>query len=65
VITFSEFDAYDTEASELYEKLEELIGSATPIIDVDDNLRIAIEEAISSSDNVVRFPSKPQKGDKD
>jgi hypothetical protein len=37
-ITFSEFDAYDGEASELYEKLEELIESATPIADVGNDL---------------------------
>jgi hypothetical protein len=57
LITYEEFDAYDAEASALYEKLEELLESVEPI--TDDDLRKAIvEAAISSSDNVVRFPNK-------
>jgi hypothetical protein len=60
-ITYDEFDAYDVEASALYEILEGLVNSATPITEVSDNLRLGIEEAISSSDNVVRFPSKLRK----
>jgi hypothetical protein len=60
-ITFSEFDSYDANASELYEKLDELLESATPITDVE---QAAIEEAISSSDNVVRFPNKTRESDK-
>jgi hypothetical protein len=64
VIKFAEFDSYDADASELYDKLEELLASATPLTDVDNDLRIAIEGAISSSDNVVRFPSRPHTDDK-
>jgi hypothetical protein len=60
LIKYSEFDSYDVDASELYEKFDELLNSATPLTDLDNDSRIAIEEAISSSDNVVRFPSKPQ-----
>ena len=57
MITYAELDRYDTEASELYEKLEELAESAIPITEPSEDLRNAmIEEAIRSSDNVLRFP---------
>jgi hypothetical protein len=57
MITYAELDRYDTEASELYEKLEELTESAIPITEPSEDLRNAmIEEAIRSSDNVLRFP---------
>jgi hypothetical protein len=66
-ITYAEFDLYDAFASELYEKLYELWNSdaVTPI--TEDELRhvIEVEEAINSSDNVVRFPEKPQLDDED
>jgi hypothetical protein len=66
-ITYAEFDLYDAFASELYEKLYELWQSdaVTPI--TEDELRhaIEVEEAISSSDNVVRFPEKPRVDDED
>jgi hypothetical protein len=56
MITYAELDRYDTEASELYEKLEELAESAIPITEPSEDLRNAmIEEAIRSSDNVLRF----------
>lgn len=57
LITYAELDRYDTEASELYEKLDELAESAIPITEPSEDLRNAmIEEAIRSSDNVLRFP---------
>jgi hypothetical protein len=66
-ITYAEFDLYDAFASELYEKLQELWNSdaVTPI--TEDELRhaIEVEEAINSSDNVLRFPEKPQLDDED
>jgi hypothetical protein len=56
MITYAELDRYDAEASKLYEKLEELAESAIPIAEPSEELRNAmIEEAISSSDNVLRF----------
>jgi hypothetical protein len=56
MITYAELDRYDAEASELYEKLEELVESAIPITEPSEDLRNAmIEEAIRSSDNVLRF----------
>jgi hypothetical protein len=62
-ITYSEFDSYDRVASEIYDKLYKLWESAIPI--TEDELRYNIEVAISSSDNVLRFPSKPQIDDED
>jgi hypothetical protein len=59
LIKFAELDSYDADMCELNTKLESLLESAQPITDVNDELRTAIEEAISSSNNVVRFPSKP------
>jgi hypothetical protein len=59
-ITFAEFDHYDAVASDLYEKLQELMDSATPITKDELQHTIEIEKAISSSDNVVRFPEKPR-----
>ena len=57
MVTYAELDRYDIEASELYEKLEKLVESATPIMEPSENLRKAmIEEAIESSENVLRFP---------
>jgi hypothetical protein len=49
-------DSYDAEMSELCERLEEL-----PIIPITEDDRAAIEEAIRSSDNVVRFPTHLRK----
>ena len=37
-ITCAEFDSYDAVASELYEKLRELLDSATPITQISDDL---------------------------
>jgi hypothetical protein len=51
MITYAELDRYDAEASELYEKLEELVESAIPITEPSEDL----QEAIRSSDNVLRF----------
>ena len=64
-ITYAEFDFYDAVATDLQEKLGELSDSAFPI--TEDELRhaIEIEEAISSSANVVRFPEKPRPDDED
>jgi hypothetical protein len=57
MITYAELDRYDTEASELHEKLEELAEEATPITEPSEGLRDAMtEKAIKSSDNVLRFP---------
>jgi hypothetical protein len=64
-ITYAEFDLYDELASDLYEKLEELCGSAFPITEDEFQHAIELEKAISSSDNVVRFPEKPQLDDED
>jgi hypothetical protein len=63
LIKYSELDAYDAELSELYEKLEHLTHSATPITGLSDEMRLNIEEVISSSDNVVRFSSKLRRDD--
>jgi hypothetical protein len=64
-ITFSEFDLYHAIAMELYDKLYKMWDSAIPV--TEDELRhaIEIEQAINSSDNVVRFPEKPQVDDED
>jgi hypothetical protein len=51
-IKYADLDSYDTEMSVLREKLEEI-----PVAPISQDDRIAIEEAISSSDNVVRFPT--------
>jgi hypothetical protein len=61
-ISFTQLDSYDVEASELFEKIGKLLDSdlAAPITDITADLRNAIEEAVSSSENVVRFPSKFQ-----
>jgi hypothetical protein len=61
VIEYSELDAYDAEVSELYERLDRLVGSVSPVTDMSDDLRRSIEDAISSSDNVVRLPIKDPK----
>ena len=63
LIKFAEFDSYDVHMSELYDKFEKLSASVTPIADVGEDLQIAIEEAISTSENVIRYPSKPRKDD--
>lgn len=63
LIKYSELDSYDAELSELYEKLEQLSHSATPITGLSDEMRLNIEEAISSSDNVLRYPSKLRRDD--
>jgi hypothetical protein len=49
LITYAEFDSIDAIASELGEKLFELLQSATPITDVSDELRDAMKEVIGSS----------------
>ncbi len=43
----------------------ELTESSIPITEISDELRDIVEEAISSSDNVVRFPIKPRIDDVD
>jgi hypothetical protein len=58
-ITYEEFDLYDAAASEVYWKLYDLCNSDSVTPTTEDELRYAIEEAINSSDNVVRFPEKP------
>ena len=58
VIEYSELDSYDIDASDLCEKLERLTEVVTPITEFSDDLRRRIEEAISSSENVVRFPKR-------
>jgi len=64
-ITYAEFNFYDALASDLYEKLQELLDSAYPITEDELQHTTEIEKAISSSDNVVRFPEKPQVDDED
>jgi len=66
-ITFAEFDLYHAVAMELYHKLDDLPTSAQlfPVEPSDLETWRTIEEAISSSDNVVRFPEKPQIDDED
>ena len=48
-ITFAEFDSYNAIASELHKKLHELLQSATPVTEIGDELREAMEEVIDSS----------------
>jgi hypothetical protein len=57
VIEYSQLDSYDIEASDLYERLERLTHAVMPITDYSDDLRRKIEETISSSGNIIRFPS--------
>jgi hypothetical protein len=59
LIKFADFDCYDVQMSEIYEKFGKF-SVFTPFADVeeDKDLQIAIEEAISTSENVVRFPNK-------
>ena len=66
-ITYAEFDFYDALASDLYEKLQDLLDSAYPITDYElqRTMAVEIEKAISASDNVLRFPEKPQLDDDD
>jgi hypothetical protein len=64
IITYSEFDAYDAEVRTLTDSLLEICSSIAPITDFSANLASAIEEAISSSDNVVRFPKRSTNGEK-
>ena len=64
-ITYTEFDFYDALASDLHEKLQELMDLAYPITEDELQHIIEIEKAISSSDNVVRFPEKPRVDDED
>jgi hypothetical protein len=64
-ITYAEFDFYHAIAMELYDKLYKLWDSAIPITEDELQHTIEIEKAISSSDNVVRFPEKPQLDDED
>jgi hypothetical protein len=64
-ITYTEFDFYDALASDLYEKLQELLDLAYPVTEDELQHNIEIEKAISSSDNVVRFPEKPRVDDED
>jgi hypothetical protein len=59
IIAYSKFDEYDREAAELNKLFEELIFLVKPITDADSNLRIALEDAILSSDNVIHFPKQP------
>jgi hypothetical protein len=58
LIEYSELDSYDADAKELYDKLDNLINLVEPIDDLSDDLLLSIEAAISSSENVLRFPSK-------
>jgi hypothetical protein len=64
-ITYAEFDFYHAIAMELYDKLYKLWDSAIPITEDELQHTIEIEKAISSSDNVVRFPEKPRVDDED
>ena len=58
IIEYSELDSYDIDASDLCEKLERLREEVTSITEFSDDQRHRIEEAISSSENVIRFPNK-------
>jgi hypothetical protein len=51
VIKYVELDSYDAEMSEVCERLEGL-----PITPITEDDKVTIEEAINSSENVVRFP---------
>jgi len=66
-ITFAEFDLYHAFATELHNKLHDLLYSEDlfPVKPSDLETWRTMEEAISSSDNVVRFPEKPQIDDED
>ncbi len=55
-ISYAELDSYDAEMSVLCERLEEL-----PITPITADDRTAIEEAISSYENVLRFPTRREK----
>jgi hypothetical protein len=63
LIKYAELDSYDADMSELYDKLGVLLDSAAPITSVDEELRAAIEEAIGSSSNVVRFRKRASEDD--
>ena len=58
IIEYSELDSYDIDASDLCEKLERLREDVTSITEFSDDQRRRIEEAISSSENVIRFPNR-------
>jgi hypothetical protein len=66
-ITYAEFDFYEAVVRNLQEKLDELWNSDSAFPITEDELRhaIEIEEVISSSDNVVRFPEKSRVDDED
>ena len=63
LIKYSELESYDADLSELYEKLERITHSAAPISGLSDEMRLRMEEAINSSDNVLRYPSKLRRDD--
>jgi hypothetical protein len=48
-ITYAEFDSYNVIANELFNKLNELLATATPVAEVSDELRDAMKEVIDSS----------------
>jgi hypothetical protein len=67
LIEYSELDSYDRDAAEIHEKLEHILSLVTPIEEggLNDELRQRIEDAISSSDNIVRFPEKREEQTED
>lgn len=52
-ITYSEFDAYDTEAREILDTLESMHGSFDPIVDISENMAHDISAILGSSDNII------------
>ena len=64
-ITYTEFDFYHAAANEVREKLYQLWDDFPPLTEHELQHAIRIEAAISSSDNVLRFPEKPQVDDED
>jgi hypothetical protein len=59
LIKYSEFDRCDAEGYRINKILDQLLSSLTPVTEVDDDLASRIEEAIKSSNNVIRFPLDP------
>jgi hypothetical protein len=64
LISYAQFDEYDSQARELWDALGKIGGSFTAVSDdISSDFATDIQEAISAPDNVIPFPVRRQSDD--
>jgi hypothetical protein len=64
-ITFDEFDRFDKQAAELFDYLSGLEGTLAPVTELDEQLETEIAEVMGVSENVIPFPKRTERTNRD